>query len=637
MADFAVSTAFTAADRVTRALGHMSKGAGKFGDRATRAFNKASRSGSRFGDIVKGVFTANIITSGLRMMVRSLADVGRGFISLDDAIVSAAAKFSDINLLTEVGRQRMDALRVSARAVGAATEFTATQAGQGLDFLALAGFNAAQAMASLNRTVDLATVGQVDLSRATDIASDALGAFGLMTKDSAQLQVNFARQNDVMALTMARTNTNIEDMFEAIKKGAPLFTQAGQSLETFNALVGILAGSGSKGSEAGTQLRNVILRLADATPAAQKAMDRLGIVTADSTGKFRDVVDILSDFEAALIDVESAQKLQILSTIFGARSVTGISILLKQGSKAVRDFRDELIDSSGAAEEMAAIMRTSLGNRLKALKSAAIEVGFKIFEAFRIRGSAAIVKFTDAVRNVNVQPLIDFLETMSGVVNNLADAFGPVVKTLLPAAVVVFTKLTEALKWLSPILPALVGAWIAYKTVAAAVTVAQIALNVAMTANPIGVIIMGIAALVAAGVLLYENWDVIKLHLLGAWAILKQEFAKVVNKIVSLFAHMAGVALKTARAVASFFGVSTVEIDAVLAGIDKIQDKVAEALPGGSVSVAPHAPNRTEIDTRHAMTFNGQLNIAGAPAGSTVDTKSTGGGQLRVTLAGVNP
>ncbi|KKL99369.1 hypothetical protein LCGC14_1815120 [marine sediment metagenome] len=173
----------------------------------------------RLGVLTKRVAKVGIIAFGV-----ALGLVTREFVNFDQAITSSSAKFGDLNLATAKGQKQLKALGKIARDVGAATQFSATEAAQGLDYLAMAGFNVEQAIAGLPRVIDLATVGKIDLARATDISSDALGAFNMMVKDSSQLQTNMTRINDVMAKTITSSNTDLEQLFETIKKGAPAFT-----------------------------------------------------------------------------------------------------------------------------------------------------------------------------------------------------------------------------------------------------------------------------------------------------------------------------------------------------------------------------------------------------------------------------
>lgn len=585
MANFAVSTRFTGKDLISKTFARMGKNAERFGGKSSKAFKQANRSASRFRDVTKGILAAGAIQKVLGGLQRGVAAVTSEFIGFDGAIISAAAKFKDVNLATAEGQKRLLELKKAARETGAATQFSAGQAASGLDFLAMAGFNATQAMAALPGVVNLATVANVDLGRATDIASDSLGAFGLMTEDATKLQKNFTRVNDVMALTMSRTNTNMEDMFEAVKKGAPDFTKAGQSLESFNALLGVMANSGKKGSEAGTALRNIMLRLASPTKEAQKAIDKIGIKTADASGNFRDIVDILADVEKGTKNMGEVQKTAALSTIFGARAVGSINILLTEGSKKIRKFRGELEGAGGASQKMADIMRTSLGNRLKSLSSAAIEFGFKFFTAFEKRGAGAIDKLIAAIRSFDPQPIIDGLnfafKAMSGLFN-LMKFFGPELLVIAGGFLAYGTVLAGL-----AIGPAVMG-FLSLLSVLKSTAAIMGILNAVMIANPLGAIIFGVTALIAALVFLEKKF-------------------KVFTKI--------------GQALGKFF----------IPGFGKGEE--AAGVGGGAGAVAP---NKAEAAAQQ-VAFKGQLNIAGAPAGSTAEGTTSGAPPIDMIMLGVNP
>lgn len=605
MANFNIFTAFRAKDKVTPAFNKMGKGAAKFGNKSSKAFQRASRSGGKFNKVLKGFLVGGLLVSTFLLLKRGIREVSTEFISFDQAITSSSAKFKDLNLQTEAGQKTLASLKKTARDVGAVTQFTAGQAAQGLDFLAMAGFSAQQSMSLLPSVVDLATVADTDLARATDIASDSLGAFGLMTKDSAQLTKNFTRVNDVMALTMARTNTGIEDMFEAIKTGAPAFTAAGQSLESFNALAGIMANSGVKGSIAGVQLRNIMLSLAKPTGEAADLLGKLGIKTQDARGDFRDVIDILEDFEKATKGMGTAQKSAALKTIFGKRTVTGFNVLLKAGTKEIRSFRGELENAGGKSKEMADIMRQSIGNQLKAMSSAAIEVGFKFFTAFEKQGAGAIKIATDAIRNFDIQPVIDGVSFAFQAFKSLVSAIKPLVP-ILPIIVAGFLAYNAALK-IQLMLQAVQG----FLQVAAAIKTtggAMAVLNAIMAANPIGIVVTAVTALIAGLVLLQRKF-----------------------KIFDKLAEMSG--FKFLKSVGGFFSDPLGSVFGTAAA-PKIPPKTAiTPTPPNQVT----APNKAEVAARQKIDFQGKLQIAGAPQGSIVESKTTGAPPIGLELLGVNP
>lgn len=604
MPDFAVSTAFTAQDEVSKAFKRMGAGANKFADRSSAAFKKASKGANSFGKVVKKVLTAGLVVSSVLLLKQGLAATTKEFISFDQAITASSAKFKDLNLRTEAGQQSLLSLKKTARDVGAVTQFTATQAAQGLDFLAMAGFNAQQAMKLLPGVVDLATVAGVDLARSTDIASDALGAFGLMTKDTGQLTKNFSRLNDVMAKTMTSTNTDIETMFEAIKKGAPAFTAAGQSLESFNSLIGVMANSGVKGAEAGTSLRNMMLRLADPSKEAQKVLDKLNIVTKDSSGNFRDVVDMVADFEKGLKGMGTQQKTAALSTVFGARSVTGFNILLKEGSESIRGFRNDLINATGSSKDMADVMRQSLQNRLASLQSAAIELGFKFIDAFAKDGGGAIDTLTNAVRNFDIQPIIDGVKFAFNGINQLIGAITPFLP-LLKEMVIAFVAYTIIAKAFVAI-----NAAQAFFTLASGLSKTMGTfklLKAVFMTNPIGFVVAGVFLLIKG------------------LQFLQRKF-KIFDPLVEKFKFLKSVGNFFSDPIGSVFGNEPTSQQGIAAKTDNA------AQPSDIV-----APNTAEVEARQAVAFKGLLQIAGAPEGSTVESKTTGAPEIALEVLGINP
>lgn len=579
MSDFAVSTAFQAEGNIIKFFGKAEAGSKKFGNTTVNAFNRSSRAGSRFGDIVKGILVTDVIKGSLRGLTMGLRAATDQFIDYDAAITQASAKFKGLNLATEQGQKQFEQMKQAARGLGATTEFSATQAAQGLDFLAMAGFNVNQALATLPGIVDLATAAGTDLARATDIASDSLGIFGLMTKDTAQLTTNMSRINDVFAKTTTTANTTMEALFESAVKGGTSFTNAGQSIETFSALAGVMADNGIKGAESGTSLRNVILRLADATPKAAKVMRGLGVDIKDQNNDFRDVIDILADFEKGLSGMGSAQRTAALSTVFGARAVNGVNVLLQKGTDALRDYRAGLEESGGVSEQIANRIRQSFGNQLAGLKSASIELGFQFIDTFEDKIGPAIQSVTKLIRNFDLGALSDQISTMMplvrGMIAGFAVFFGIMAIERIIAAVNAFKLMAIAIK---------------------AAAASQGILNAVMAASPIVLIAKIIGVLAAFAVpLLIDGWD---------------KFADAVSATIDFI-------LKPLKAF------STV-IDAITGADDEADG--AAAVP----------PNRAALQAQQIQ-FNGRIDIAGAPEGSTAESETRGAPPIDMEMAGVNP
>jgi TP901 family phage tail tape measure protein len=476
---FSVEAVFKAVDRVTAPVSRMQNRVGKLTRSMGRGFDKLNRSVGKFASGVKKGAVA--VTAALAVSSAAMANVIGTGAEFEQTLVNAAAKFpGEIRRGTEAFEQ----LESAAKKTGSTTEFTASQAASALNFLAMAGFNAESSVAALPGVVDLATAAQVDLATATDVASDSLGAFGLMTKDASKLGVNLARVNDVIAKTTTSANTTVEALFETIKDGAPVATTAGASIETFAALAGELANSGIKGSKAGTTLKNMFLSLSAPGAGAAKILKRLGVSTKDANGDMRDIVDILGDLNGSLDGLGTADKSGVLEGIFGKIPIAGVNVLLASGSDRLREYRKELEGASGASSNMASVMRDTLQGRLNSLKSAVEGVKISIFGLSSGPLSDAIEKTTEWVR-ANEKLIAT---NVGGFLANLINNFGSIVKWIKRIAVglAVFFAFATILKTLALILTVV---------------------NLVMAANPITLIILGIMLLIAAIAAVIVWWD----------------------------------------------------------------------------------------------------------------------------------
>lgn len=502
---FSIATVFKLIDKITAPMRRATLSTKKFSNAFKSDIRRAQYQVAALATSIKtklmGAITM-VASTGFFALAMGIGYAVREFISFDHAIIQAGAKFKDLKPGTEEYKKSLKELGVAARKVGAETQFSATEAGKGLDFLAMAGFKSKQAIALLPKTVELATATSMDLARATDIASDSLGAFGLMTNNTAQLTKNLARVNDVFAKTTTSTNVTLEMLFEAVKKGGPALTGMGQSIETFSAATGILAQSGIKGGEAGTALRNTMLSLAKPTGEAATIVKKLGINVKDQKGNFKDLFVILKDLEKGMAKYGNVEKAAMLKTVFGKRTVTALNVVLasmknktKDGVSELEALRNTLEKSKGSAAAMAAEMRKSLLNRLKILGSTLIEVGLKFVSAFSKQGGNALDSITESISKFDVKPITDgILKTISFIKDTI-----------------------DVLKPFKPLIMGIIIALGIYKLAVFAAAIAQGVFNAAMTANPIGLVIVAIGLLVGAIVWLTQNWDKVKKAFWSAW------------------------------------------------------------------------------------------------------------------------
>jgi TP901 family phage tail tape measure protein len=647
-----VMTLFRGKDLLTPIFKRQTKAVGRFGDKASKSFARASKSASNFGTIVKGALTAGLIQRGLSGMVQGARAVTEEFIDFDAALTQAGAKFPTV---IKRGTDSFDRLGAVARKVGAETEFSAADAAKGLDFLAMAGFNAEQAMAALPGVTDLATIANTDLARSTDIASDVLGAFNLMTKDSVQLEKNLTRVTDVMASTITSANTDMEFLFETMKMAGPVLTTAGQSLETFTTIAASMANAGVKSTLAGTAMRTAFVNLSAPVPKAKALLKKLGVEIVGADKNMRDFLDILEDVRKSTSKMGNVQKQATLNTLFGKRAIAGMSVVLNATDKELRNFRKNQEMASGTARRMGEDIRKSIGNRLKELRSALIEIGFKFLEAFVGKGEGALDRLIAAVRRFDVKPIVEGIKSVIGVMKVAFDG------------VKIFG---EALWDLRGVIKAVTAVVIAAK-------VAQWAWNAALLANPLGILVAAIGAAIVVIAVLINKWDsatasmnlaaiYLRNAILNTFDSIKSGVISAINAIYQAISQLTGIEVpqlevpdNSARIqrdidlirarnrllVAAVKDNKELQAKALVAGESlRGRQRAAQArqiqMPGVSSTDLSEFTVPKSVDPeliRQQVGFKGEISLKGAPEGSTFRGKTRGAPPIKTEVLGANP
>lgn len=467
---FTIEAVFKAVNRVTAPVSKMQNSVGKFTRSMSRNFHKLNRVVGKFtSGIKKGALIAGAALAGIGVAMRNIIMVGAEF---GRAIGAAAAKFPD---KIKRGTKEFKALEEAARRVGATTEFTATQAAQGLNFLAKAGFNAKFSVKALSSIVDFATASEMDFAEAADIASDALGAFGLDSNDTTKKMEGLNRIMDVMSLTANSTNVSVSELFETVKKGAPVAIKAGQSIETFAAVAGVLAGVGIKASEAGTATKNIALALAGVGNQAGKTFKKLGIALETPNGKMRDIADVFEDLSKVTKGMDEAKVLGVMNAIFGKISLASAANLLGEGAGKIRKLRTELENAGGSAKRTAAFIRNDVKGSIDGLTSAIDGVKISIFSLNEGPLKEAIDRMTEWVRTNEKMIASGIGNFMLMIINNMDKIVEWIVK--IGKGLAIFFAFSAVLKILIGVMTLV---------------------NLVMAANPIVLIVLGVIALIAA-------------------------------------------------------------------------------------------------------------------------------------------
>lgn len=252
----------------------------------------------------------------------------------------------------------MESLRDQAVQLGADTAFSASEAAEGMENLASAGFTAEEIMAAMPGLLDLAAASGASLADASSYAATTLNAFQLEASDAAHVA-------DVYALAAARTNAQTEDMGEAMKYIAPVAQAMGQSLESTAAAIGIMSDAGIVGSQAGTTLRAALSRMAKPTDVMIEKMDQLGITFYDSEGNMKSYSQIITDLQSSFVGLTQEEQNNALVTLFGQEALSGMQALIQAGPDQLDELTAALEESDGAAAEMA---ETMMGNTKGAIE-----------------------------------------------------------------------------------------------------------------------------------------------------------------------------------------------------------------------------------------------------------------------------
>lgn len=344
-----------------------------------------------------------------------------------DAVMVAAdfnQAMARVGGISRASAAELEALTETARNLGATTEFSASQAAAGLEYLARAGFSAEQSIAAIPAVLDLATAANMDLGRAADVTSNIMSGFGIAAE-------NAGRVSDVLAGAASRANTDVEQLGEGIKYVGPVAQALGISLETTAASIGVLSDAGIQGGMAGTSLRAVLSRLSAPTKEAQKAIKALGIEIEDVNPASNDFGDILRRFEAGGLDAAQAFK------IFGQEAAPAMLALIGSNAK-VSELNKELNNMGGEAARIAGIFRDTLTGDLQNLNSAFEELQITVGNLFTDQARSSTQGLTDAIRFIaeNMDAITETVTVLSAVLGTrlavalAASAAGFAMKTL---------------------------------------------------------------------------------------------------------------------------------------------------------------------------------------------------------------
>lgn len=317
----------------------------------------------------------DLVTSPVRGIIKLLKNpifqvgavlgVSIGLKDTIDTYKNFEAAMSQVQAISGATSSELIKLTNKAKEMGATTKFTAEESAEAFNYMAMAGWKTEDMLGGIEGILNLAAASGESLATTSDIVTDALTAFGMTASDAN----HFA---DVLAVASSNANTNVSMMGETFKYVGAAAGALDYSIEDVALAVGLMANSGIKASQAGTELNSIFTRLSTNTNGARDAIEELGVSFFDSKNKARPFGEILSDLRVAVKGfTDDKQKFSFMNTVAGTRAQAGLIAMLEASEDDYKKLTEAVNNADGTAARMAEIMLDNLQGSITLLQSAA--------------------------------------------------------------------------------------------------------------------------------------------------------------------------------------------------------------------------------------------------------------------------
>ena len=408
-------------------------------------------------------------------------------VGLGTVAVKTAADFdsamSQVGAVSGATGSELEALRDKAREMGSKTKFSASEAAEAMNYMAMAGWKTSDMLSGIGGIMNLAAASGEDLASTSDIVTDALTAFGLTAADSG----HFA---DILAAASSNANTNVSMMGETFKYCAPIAGALGFSAEDTAEAIGLMGNAGIKSTQAGTALRTIMSNLSGEVKICGSSIGEVTIATTNADGSMRDLSAILADCRTAFGGLSESEKAAAAEALVGKNAMSGFLALMNAAPADIEKVSSAIANCDGKSAEMAATMQDNLAGQLTILKSQLQELAISFGEILM-----------PAIRQIVtwVQGFVDKLNGMDEGTKNTIVTIGLLAATIGPVLIVI-GKVVSAVGSIMTFIPTLIGG---ISSIGGGLS----ALWGILAANPVTLVIAAIAALIAIFVALWNNCE----------------------------------------------------------------------------------------------------------------------------------
>ena len=328
---------------------------------------------------------------------------------------SFESQMSTVEAISGAAEKQITQREEKAKEMGATTKFTATESGQAMEYMAMAGWKTKDMLNGIGGIMDLAAASGEDLAGTSDIVTDALSAFKMEAKESAHF-------SDVLAAASSNSNTNVGILGESFKEVAPVAGSMKYSIEDVSLTLGLMANQSVKGSKAGTSLKTAIANMAAPTQKMQKAMKKYNISLKDSDGKTKSLRSVIDDVRDSIGGLSSkTERAAAISTIFGKEAMPAMSAIVNASEKDYKKLAGSIDNASGAAKRMAKIRLDNLQGDVTIFQSALEGKGIELYDELKEPMRDIVQSATDWLEEIDVARVVDDFKDFGSAVLDFAD------------------------------------------------------------------------------------------------------------------------------------------------------------------------------------------------------------------------
>ena len=443
-----------------------------------------------------------------------LLPVTTGVTALGTAAVKTASDFdsamSKVAAVSGATGDDLQAVRDKAREMGSKTKFSASEAAEAMNYMAMAGWKTNDMLSGIDGIMNLAAASGEDLATTSDIVTDALTAFGLTAQDSG----HFA---DVLAAASSNANTNVSMLGESFKYCAPIAGALGFSCEDTAEALGLMANAGIKSTQSGTSMRSIMTVLSGDVKFCSAAFGEMEIATSNSDGSMRSLSDILADCRVAFDQMSESEKASAAQSLVGKNAMSGFLALMNAAPADIDKLSGAIANCDGASLQMAETMQNNLAGQLTILKSQLEELAISF-------GEILMPVIRDII--TKIQGFVDKLNALDPATKQTILKIGLMAAALDPLLIVIgktISSIGSMMTFVSKIPTMIAGAKTAFSTLGAAI---------GSISAPVVAVVAVIAVLVAAFVHLWNTNEDFKNSILSIWEQIKSTFERLTSGIV---------------------------------------------------------------------------------------------------------